>query len=167
MAMASGDDLLAAAIADAEADLGIRKPAAGKSAAPAAPPVAKPAAKPAPAASKPAPSATSPSEAWMSMGSSDGLMSPIGGRDPAAGPSTRGRSTLEKLAPVSSRPAGGLSPEQVLSALGNRSTVEESLLAQELGVSPGSLAAPLSRLEDRGSVRVVAMAGGKRVISKL
>jgi len=105
--------------------------------------------------------------AWMNMGSSDGLISPIGGREAAGGAAPRGRSTLEKLPPVASRPAGGLSPEQVLSALGNRSTVEEALLANELGVAPSALAAPLSRLEDRGAVRVVAMAGGKRVISKL
>lgn len=168
MAMASGDDLLAAAIADAEADLGISKPKATKPAAATSAQPAKAAAKPAAAAAaKPAASSESPSMAWMNMGSSDGLISPIGGREAAGGAAPRGRSTLEKLPPVASRPAGGLSPEQVLSALGNRSTVEEALLANELGVAPSALAAPLSRLEDRGAVRVVAMAGGKRVISKL
>lgn len=163
MAMASGDDLLAAAIADAEADLGIGK----KTAQPAPPAAPAPAPAKPPAAKTAAPSAVSPSTAWMNMGSSDGLMSPLGAREASSAPVGRGRSTLEKLPPVASRPAGGLSPESVMQAIGNRSTVEEALLAQELGAAPSQLATPLARLEDRGAVRVVAMAGGKRVISKL
>ena len=99
------------------------------------------------------------------MGSSDGLISPVGGRE--AGGTPRGRNTKEKLPPVPAQPQTGLSPEQVMAAIGNRSTVEEALLAQELRTSVAALAAPLSRLEDRGAVRVSTVAGGKRVVSKL
>lgn len=163
MAMASGDNLLSAAIADAEADLGISKskPAKPATSAPA------PEKKAGNAGSKAPPSSESPSMAWMNMGSSDGLIATKGAGGASSSAASRGRSTLEKLPPVASRPSQGLSPEQVFLAIGNRSTVEEALLAQELGVAPGTLASPLSRLEDRGAVRVISMAGGKRVISKI
>lgn len=164
MAMASGDNLLSAAIADAEADLGISKPKPAKPPATSAPALEMKAGN---AGSKAPASSESPSMAWMNMGSSDGLIPTKGARDASSSAASRGRSTLEKLPPVASRPSQGLSPEQVFSAIGNRSTVEESLLAQELGVAPGTLASPLSRLEDRGAVRVISMAGGKRVISKI
>ncbi len=93
------------------------------------------------------------------LGGSSDKLSPVGGRG--------GRNTQEKMPPVSAKPSAGLTPDQVLSALGNRSTVEEALLAKELNVPVSALAAPLSRLEDRGAIRVAAMGGGKRVISKL
>ncbi|PSM31362.1 hypothetical protein BVG81_005770 [Haliangium sp. UPWRP_2] len=173
--MAGGEDVLSAAIAEAEADLGISKPkpTAAKPAAKAAAAPAKPAAKPAasaPAGATPlkasaAPSAQSPSMAWMNMGGDNPLLS--GSSDKLAPVGGRGRNTQEKMPPVAARPSAGLSPEQVLSALGNRSTVEEAQLAKELNVAVGALAAPLARLEDRGAVRVAAVAGGKRVISKL
>ena len=176
MAMAGGEDVLSAAIAEAEADLGISKPKAATAkpaAKPAAAAPAKPAAKPtasAPAGATPlkasaAPSSQSPSMAWMNMGGDNPLLS--GSSDKLAPVGGRGRNTQEKMPPVAARPSAGLSPEQVLSALGNRSTVEEAQLAKELNVAVGALAAPLARLEDRGAVRVAAVAGGKRVISKL
>jgi hypothetical protein len=177
MAMAGGDDVLAAAIADAEADLGLSKPAAKPAKKPAATatpsPASKPAAKPAaaapakapPAKASGAPSSQSPSMAWMNMGADSPLLS--GSSDKLAPVTRGGRNTQEKMAPVAARPSAGLSPDQVLAALGNRSTVEEAQLAKELSVPVAALATPLARLEDRGAVRVSAMGGGKRVISKI
>ena len=192
MALADENDLLSAAIADAQAELGPKAQSAAPLPEPKKPapkPAAKPAPKPAVApAPAPAPAPTpmtyqksqdSPTVSWKSMASDDALAPVLAAyqsaqarteEDRAVPPGVGGvkKTTQAKLPSVQAMSGkGGLSPEAVLQAMGNRNTIEENMLAQELGVNLAQLAPALSQLENRAAVRVMTLPGGKRSVSKV
>lgn len=188
MALADENDLLSAAIADAQAELGPKAQSAAPLPEPKKP-APKPAAKPAPKpAVAPAPVPTpmthqksqdSPTVSWKSMASDDALAPVLAAYQSAQarteedravppGVGSAKKTTQAKLPSVQAMTGkGGLSPEAVLQAMGNRNTIEENMLAQELGVNLTQLAPALSQLENRAAVRVMTLPGGKRSVSKV
>jgi hypothetical protein len=135
-------------------------------------PAPKPALEP---VSAPPPSAQSPSVTWMAMASDDDPLAQALAaaaakeQEEAARRAAQSalRTTKERLPSLGAAKATPPRPDQVMSAFGSRDRVEEWLLAKELGVPVEALADPLSRLEDQGTIRLVPLRDGQRLVVRL
>lgn len=171
MEMAADEDpsLVQSSVSDkrAPSSLGQKaEPSPVKSAAAPAPKPASMKAKP------PEPSAQSPSVTWMEMASEDDplarALAAIDKKDAeGSGAARPQRTTQDRLRAIAAPSSANLRPEQVLAAFGTRDRMEEWQLAQELGVSQPILAETLAQLEDQGSVRLLPLSDGQRMVARL
>lgn len=119
---------------------------------------------------EPAASAQSPSVTWMAMASDDdplakAMAAAAEAEKAAASGGKPTRPTKERIRALGAQQPAP-TPERVMAALGQRDRVEEWVLAQELGVSPESLTAVLTDLEDQGSVRLMTLIDGQRIVAR-
>jgi hypothetical protein len=74
------------------------------------------------------------------------------------------RSTQARMPAIQLRTAQSVSPQQVLAALAGRGMMEDWQLGQELGLPLDSLEKILVTLEEEGQVRLMAMGDGQRMV---